>query len=181
MPAQAPIPTITCPNCKQTLTAKAQVCQFCKADVRSVARPIVPNAQAAPIADSNWKVVAYYAMGIYWIVNGLLIIIGSAIIQNKLIAGGAGMFAGIPAIGIVIGLVFALTGAGMLLRVELARGIVNILSWLTIVMSVLRVVGLLLAGFFMGPIVILMIFRSVVDGLFAGFQIYLIGETDNYM
>jgi hypothetical protein len=110
-----------------------------------------------------------------------MMFVGSVVISNKLLSGGAAMFASIPLVGAVIGAIFAMTGVGLVMRVELARGIVNILSWITIGLALMRIAGLLMAGFLMGPIVILMMVRSVFDGALAGFQIYLIGETDNYM
>lgn len=180
MPAPAPIPTITCPNCKQTLPARAMVCQFCKTDVSKVARPVVAGPQKAAIADSDWKVVAYYVMGGWWILNGTLTVLGT-LLSIKLMAGGGGTFTGIPFIGVVLGAVYALTGLGLVFKVEIARGIVNILSWITIAFSLMAIAGLLMAGLFMGPIVILMMLRSIVEGGLAGFQIYLIGETDNFM
>jgi len=181
MPAPAPIPTIVCPNCKQTLPFGAQICQFCKTDVRAVARPVIAQAKPVAMADSNWKIVAYYVMGVWWILNGLLVTLGSAKILSALASGPGAIFSGIPAIGIIIGLVYTLSGLGMVLKVEIARGVVNILSWITIGFALMRGAGLLLAGMFMGPAVLLMLLRAVFDGLLAGFQIYLIAETDKFM
>jgi len=181
MPAPAPIPTITCPNCKQTLPYKAQTCQFCKSDVRTVARAALPDQRPVGPAVESWKITSYYVMGGWWILNGLLIVLGSAQLLSKLATGGAMMFSGIPAIGIIIGIVYALTGIGLLLKIEIARGIVNVLSWITIALSVLNVGGLLLGGLVFGPAVLLPMLRAVFDGLLAGFQIYLIAETDKFM
>src|SRR5476651_2500199 len=99
MPAPAPIPTIVCPNCKQTLPVRAMVCQFCKTDVSKIARPVVAGPAPAAIADNNWKVVAYYVMSGWWMFNGILMILGSVVLHNKLMEGGAAMFDGIPIIG----------------------------------------------------------------------------------
>jgi hypothetical protein len=178
MPAPAPVPTITCPNCRQTLPVRAMVCQFCKTDVSKIARPVVAGQAPAAIADTDWKVVAYYVMSGWWMFNGIVMILGAVVFHNKLMEGGFGT---VPIIVLIIGTVYALTGLGLACRVELARGIVNILSWLTVAGSVMRIAGFLMAGLVMGPVVIFMILRALFDGLLAGFQIYLIGETDNFM
>jgi hypothetical protein len=163
------------------LPARAQICQFCKADVSKVARPAVAGPAPVAIADSNWKTVAYFVMAGWWIFNGIIMILGAIAFHNKLMEGGAAMFDSIPIAVIVIGFVYALTGIGLALRVEIARGIVNVLSWISVGFALMRIAGLLFAGLVMGPIVILWMLRAVVDGLLAGFQIYLIGETDNFM
>jgi hypothetical protein len=146
-----------------------------------VARPVIPNAQPVAIADTDWKVYAYYFMAGWWVFNGCMIFLGSAVMHSKFMAGGASMFAGIPIIGMVIGIVYALTGLGLVFRVEIARGIVNVICWITIVLAGISVAFSLLGGLIFGPGAILMALRSIFDIALAAFQIYLIGETDNFM
>jgi len=185
MSTTGPIPTITCPRCRQTLPALAQVCQFCHADLRGVARPVVPGVKSLPLADEPWKIAAYYVLGAYWILTGGLILLSSAPMllasaaYSKTMTGGASVLSGFPLIGLIIGLIFVATGIGWLMKVELARRVVYVLAWLTIALAVLRIGLILLFGFIFGLGAILALLRVAVDIAFAVFQIYLIGETDS--
>jgi len=181
MPAPAPLPTIICPNCKQTLPFRAQICQFCKSDVRTVQRAALPETKTVTQAGTDWKVVMYYVMGVWWVLNGLVVTLASAKILSQLLAGPGAFFSGIPAIGMIIGVIFTFTGVGLLLKVELARGIVNILSWLSIASALMTGAGLLFAGIIMGPKNIIPLMKALFDLIVAAFQIYLIAETDKFM
>ncbi len=184
MPAPVQHATFPCPSCGCTLPAQAQICQFCKADVRTTAKSVSRAAAAAcaPKAqDMSWQRVAYYGMGVWWIINGLMTFLASLKFFNSMLAGAGAMFTGIPAIGMVIGVVFILVGIGLLLKIELARGIVNILSWISILGGAFRVLCFIFIGSFLGPMVFVYILRSVLDVGLAALQIYLIAETDNFM
>lgn len=179
---QQGLDTITCPNCGQTLPAQVQTCQFCHTDVQAVSRPVSQQFRpSGPAPAGNWQLVAYYVMGGWWLANGTFIalaFVGSLIVS---LLHGAGLFVIFPLLGFGIGAALAATGLGLLLKWEWARGVVNVLCWIMIAFGLLRLVMSLLAGFVLGPLAILMAFYTVFNIAMAGFQIYLIGETDKFM
>jgi hypothetical protein len=78
----------------------------------------------------------------------------------------------------IIGGITALIGIGLIARVEVVRGIVNILCWIRIVGAGFGLFSSLLAGAFVGPAALVGAAFNLLDLITAGLMIYLIGETD---
>ena len=74
-------------------------------------------------------------------------------------------------IGIVI-------GAGLIVRVELIRGIVNVCCWFKIGIGFFSLVSMILASGFFGLVGILMVLIQLIDIAWTGLQIWVIAETD---
>lgn len=87
---------------------------------------------------------------------------------------------GFAYVGIVFGAITALVAIGLMARIELVRGIVNILSFLRILSGALGLWGALMGSLFIGPLAILFAIFSAIDMASGLFMIYLIGETDKY-
>ncbi len=81
-------------------------------------------------------------------------------------------------LAIVLGAVTALFGVGLLARVELVRGIMNVFCGLQILFGLIGLVQSILVGTVFGPLGLVMMFFDVLQIATAAFMIYLIGETD---
>ncbi len=78
----------------------------------------------------------------------------------------------------IMGLVNIVLGAGLILRWEAIRGIVNVVCFVTMLFAAWGAIN----GFFlaplMGPFAALFLIRNLIDFCTAGFMIFLLGETD---
>lgn len=164
---------VKCPKCQATLPDGAYVCQFCQTSFgtapRVPGRPAIGAAGKSSIAAPGapgWVVPFYYLIAAWWVVDG-------AQLAYQSLSGGL-----VATLGLVIGVVSALVGLGLLLRIEAARGIVNVLCFLQILDGLLALVFLLFSG--IGGLwgAVSLIFTFIRIG-FAGLMIYLIGETDS--
>jgi hypothetical protein len=162
---------IHCPKCNATLPDFAVRCQFCGTTFAS--RNVDPRARAAGgTADAGqprWVWPAYYAIGGWWVVTGAI-----SVLRSVLPGGGAGSSGFL----VIVGLVNIVFGVGLIARVEIIRGIANVLCFVNILFGLLGVVtGFLMTGI-LGGIGALMMIQSVIDIALAGLLIFLIGETD---
>lgn len=174
---------ITCPNCKKTLPDWAQNCQFCGSDLKSVARPFLAPVQgrargSARTADWIWP--AYYGICGWDILNGIYgIIMG---LQPHRAHGLMPATSSNPFL-IFFGVFEIIWGLALAAKIEIVRGITNILCFLSIAAGVLQLVGYALSTalvpFFGGALVVVAaIFMTVFNIACSGLMIYLLGETD---
>lgn len=163
---------IQCPQCRNTLPDTFVKCQFCGADVTKVPRPVQPKAKKVGYEIPKWVWLAYFGVAGYWLIGGIMDIVRG--LQSLEKAGGFAYF------GIVFGAITALVAIGLMARVELVRGIVNILCFLRILNGALTLWGALMGSIFIGPLALLFAIFGAIDVASGLFMIYLIGETDRY-
>ncbi len=161
-----------CPKCNATLPDFAKSCQFC-GDTWSGA-PLPPGTKASKVGavvnSLSWVKPAYYGIAVWWIVGGVWsVLTGAGVFGNP---GGFGI------IDVLLGSLTALVGLGLVLHVDLVRGIVNVLCFLQILGGLRSLVFFFFSPFvggFLGVVLVMMAFFQI--GL-AGLMIFLIGETE---
>jgi len=175
---------ITCTGCHNTLPDWAQKCQFCGANVTKVARPVAaPSRGSVPLQPTaKWVWVVYFIIAIYWLVSGLTGIgttIKDATTPRELLGmtytPGFGLF---QMLSIAWSTFTAVVGAGLALRVEAARGVVNFFSFLKIFFGVCGVVGGFLGSMMAGPLGLIFVALFTLDIVIGALTIYTIGETE---
>ncbi len=171
---------IQCPKCNNSLPDWVQTCQFCKSDISKVPRPKVAATAKRPLMQTAaWIWPTYYIISGYFVLSGIWTIVQTVIAANTHKSGvevtGMGP---IQVIIIIIGAITSLIGLGLLFKVELARGIVNVLCWIRIAVGVLSLPAAIGLAVVFGPLGIVMLISSIIDVLSSGLMIYLIGETD---
>ena len=131
-------------------------------------RPIVAQTkyQNPVFATPQWITVSYYMVSSYMVLSGLL---------NILV--GSGLFRSHSIFGVVMGAVSVFIGVGLLLRIELIRGIVNLLCGLKILFGILGLLASLALTSLLGIFGFVLVVMNMFDIATAGFMIYLIGET----
>lgn len=162
--------TIQCPSCGQTLPAQFTHCQFCGADVSKVPRPVPAPTQKrrALVAPARWVPIAYYGVAVWYIVGALVTVVQSAVLKDF----GPELAYALFKVAIGLGLIF---------KVELVRGIINILCWIQIAFSGMGLLTAILAGPFIGPMAFLLMLLYIIDICANALMIFLIGETDDFM
>lgn len=171
---------IQCPKCNNTLPDWAQTCQFCKADLSKVPRPKTAVAAKRPLMQTaSWIWPTYYVISGYFVLSGIWEIVQTifAASSHKPGAEATGM-GPIQGFMIIIGVVTSLIGLGLLFKVELARGIVNVFCWIRIALGVLSLPATIGMVVVFGPLGVVMLVSSIFDIVSSGLMIYLIGETD---
>jgi hypothetical protein len=172
---------ISCPKCSATLPDWAQTCQFCQTDVQKVVRPKpeVPQRRTLAMATTpQWVWGAYYGISVLFILQGGFEILNTILGSHRKFLGqeaGLGFF---EYIVIAIGAFNAILGVGLLARVELARGIVNVFCGIRILFGLLGLLGSLGGSLLAGAAALPFILLNIVEIATAGFMIFLIGETD---
>lgn len=162
---------IQCPSCANTLLDHAVRCQFCGADVAKVPRPPAAVKKVSTYGQpAKWIWPAYYLVCVYWVLSGTFDVVRAL----GLLSGSKD----IDVLMVVIGGLTALIGLGMAARIELIRGIVNVVCWLQIASGVLGLLSSLALIAIFGAIGILIFVLNVLDIATGGFMIYLVGETD---
>jgi hypothetical protein len=78
----------------------------------------------------------------------------------------------------IFGAITALIGLGLILSVDAARGIVNVIAFLHIFFGLFSLVMLFLGGASFGLAALLMLFLTFLDIGLSGFMIFLISETE---
>ena len=164
-----------CPKCQATLPDDSSSCQFCGAifgtPVRSSSSRSPssrPSSNSDKPVNLKWVQPAYYAIAGWWVLSGLF---------QLVMALSGGRFS----IDLIIGGVTAIVGLGLIFKVEAARGIVNIISWLQILSGIFTFgIGFLMSSA-LGSIGALIMILAVVNVVLAGLMIFLIGETDSGM
>ena len=171
---------VKCPHCSATLPDGAFQCQFCGTQFaaapagtqRGFTQPAASRFNDAMPGAPKWVAPVYNLIAAWWIIDGVWTILRGTVLAGK---DSGGFF---TTVFMIIGGVTALVGIGLLLRIDVVRGIVNVLCLLQILDGAL---GLIMA-FFMtsvfgiwGAIGMIM---SAIRIAQAGLMIYLIGETD---
>ncbi|HLK16701.1 MAG TPA: zinc ribbon domain-containing protein [Fimbriimonadaceae bacterium] len=178
------IPTVTCPNCKQSLPAWSQTCQFCGSPLKGVVRPM-----GAPIVDTwtdrpTWQEVCYIVVSVAFILNGgYELLQGFKVLPNPL---GELSFAGYLAYLQIMGFASAILGVGMLFQQLWAQFLVKWYSVLVLVFELwslmTSLMGASIASRVVGSgVVTLRILEHVAYAAFYGFTIYIIkvvGDVD---
>ena len=174
---------ITCPKCQSTLPDWATTCQFCQTDVGKVARPpaAVKPQRVYGYGPAPWVWVTYYLIAGWWALSGLYdVVVGLTGIMHPPKADS--MFAVDTSIlgyvMLILGAVTLVIGLGLILRIEIVRGIVNIFCWLRILGGARRGLisfALIIAWPVMGIITLVLAIVDIVSG---ALMIYLIGETE---
>jgi hypothetical protein len=173
---------ISCPKCAATLPDWTQNCQFCHADTSKVIRPVAaPRARPYAPATPQWVWGAYYAIAGFYILQGGYDIVEAVVASQRKIMGEQIGFGFFSALSVVFGAVTALIGIGLLLKVEVVRGIVNFFCGLQIMFGLLGLAGSFIGALFTGPWGLLGVVMNVAQIAAAAFMIYLIGETDRAM
>ncbi|MFY9235083.1 MAG: hypothetical protein WAO58_11570 [Fimbriimonadaceae bacterium] len=165
---------LTCPGCKATLPTWATKCQFCGADVASVPRPRPdpgdPDAQVFR-PNRTWVMTAYYAISIWYIVDGLRI---GASMLSEARSDSEGMDVFSTAFAVLT----ILIGIGLLLRVELVRAIVVFFAALGVLFGILGVLSGIMGSMYLGIWGLLGVIFSLISIAANALMIYLIGETE---
>jgi hypothetical protein len=104
--------------------------------------------------------------------------VAGAIWLPSVMGGPASMFAPLVILYVCIGLLLALVGGGLIWRIELARGIANVLCWVQICLSAISIVFGIFGTPFSGADGLIGVLFSMLDFAVAMFMVYLLGETD---
>lgn len=169
---------IVCPNCKNTLPDWVTSCQFCQADVRSVQR--TPNKDdverySYKLPDKTlWSI--YYALCIFWLIGGAWDIY-EGIPRPK--GGEAGMLGFGDMLSLAFGTFSVLVGLGLLLKIEIIRGIVNVISALNLLFGLIGLVTGIFALFTMAGLGYLLVAMNLLQVIVSGATIWIIGETQS--
>jgi hypothetical protein len=174
---------ITCTGCHNTLPDWAQKCQFCGADVTKVARPVAtPRGPVALKPAAGWVWVVYFIVAAYWLISGLTGIgttVKDATTPRELLhmtyTPGFGLF---QILSIAWSTFTAAVGAGLALRIEAARGVVNFFSFIKIFVGVCGVALAFLGTMLAGPLGLLFVAIFTLDIIIGALTIYTIGETE---
>ena len=162
---------IVCPNCKAQLPDWAKTCQFCQADTGHVLRPRQDNPDVHAFQTPTWTLAAYYAVSSLLLLSGLIGILTTLVGARK---DGLQLF---DFVSLVFDGVGTLVGIGLLLRLELIRGITNIICFLGI-LSGLRFIAAGVFGTLFSSWGLLVALYGIIKVAIYGFMVYLIGETD---
>jgi hypothetical protein len=149
--------------------------------VKSVARPAAPTAPKQALTTSlapSWVPGAYYALCVFFLLEGAYDIFEAVMLTQRKFMGVAAGWGFQSFLGIVIGGFTCLIGIGLLLRIEIVRGIVNFFCGLRILFGLFGLLGSLGGVLLFGALGFLFLVMNVVDIATAAFMIYLIGETD---
>lgn len=172
---------ISCPKCKASLPDWATSCQFCQADTSKVSRPVEVAKPKYKRELASWIWPAYYIIAILWIVSG---------VGGILEALNVGPFAttiklqdvkiepGVNLLGLIFSGVSAIIGLGLLVKIEIIRGVVNVVCFLQIVNGLLGLWAGIMASAFLGPIGLFITIMNIVDIVTGALMIYILGETD---
>ncbi len=174
---------ISCPHCKATLPDGTTYCQFCRNNFATetaaqAARrtqtdddAVYTYPESKPL-NLKWVYPVYYGIATWWVVNALISIMRLA--TSGIIGSPVGI------ILLLLTLFPLLVGVGLLCKVELARGYVNVICWLNILGGVLNLATSFILSLF--PMVglwgILGMFFAVVNIALSILMIFVIGETD---
>ena len=155
---------LTCPNCGATLPISSTHCQFCNQNLAQ--RPKSAGLFAQPaIGPAKWIWPAYFAVASLWVLQGIATVFTALRSEDGTLTGLIGIF------GIIVGF-------GLICKIELVRGIANVLSFVKIAGGALSIATGLIAMGTMGWIGLVFLAFGVMDVVTGGLMVYLIGETD---
>jgi hypothetical protein len=146
-------------------------CQFCGVDTSGVERQVEsPRERPGGYVAPAWIWKLYNAVAAYWIVAGLF----TAAAFSGVFGGRSSFFF------VAVGFFWAIVGVGLLARVELARGLANVLSFFKILLAIWGIVQLIVFPFSSGPSALISLILCALDIVSAGLLIFLIGETESH-
>jgi vacuolar-type H+-ATPase subunit I/STV1 len=102
----------------------------------------------------------------WWILNGVW-----GIVESLLFTKSISIF------GLVFGAITALVGLRLILRVELARNIVNIICWLQILFGILGFLFAFTLSFAIPLLAAIAMIRAVIQVVLSLVMVFVIGET----
>jgi hypothetical protein len=114
---------------------------------------------------AKWIWPAYYAVATWWVLQGIASVLAAIKSDDGTLTGLIGIF------GIIVGF-------GLICKIEIVRGITNILSFLKIAGGALTILMALIAMGTLGWIGVIVLAFGVMDVVTGGLMVYLIGETD---
>lgn len=166
---------ITCPKCNQSLPDWATNCQFCGTSLANVPRPKAEKEHRTQLGViPGWVWGLYYGVCVYWILDGTFDVLNAF----HVIKIGSEQVQDIDVISLIGGSISIICGLGLVLRLEVVRGIVNFFCFLNILSGLLGGwAGLMLMavnGLFGSIILIVNLLQVITSGL----MVWLIGETD---
>ncbi len=161
---------IHCPNCNATLPDYVSRCHFCGSTFANQNLP--PKMRAASggydaTGRPKWVWPAYYGIAGWWILTGAV-----GIAQGLLLQHGGGI------VGTAAGVLNVVFGLGLMARVEIVRGITNVVCFINIVFGLFSLVGAFLASAIFGLLGAIEMVVCMVNIGAAVFLMFLIGETD---
>jgi ribosomal protein L40E len=173
--------TFKCPKCNATLPEWAKTCQFCQADVSKAPRPLAPKSERPRIAafeTPKWIWTWYYIMSGYLIFSGAYGIFMAIRGTQQVFDGEAVGFSMFTYIAIAFAALNIVLGLGLMLKVELARGIVNFVLGINIIFGILGLIGSLGSIMLFGAFGLIGVIVQIIQIAANAFMIFLIGETD---
>ena len=165
---------INCPKCNATLPDWAAKCQFCgNTFTPAPKRASANDEQETPGQSLNLKWVwpAYYGIAGWWIVSGLYDVISALTSRHP-----GSLFS---TISIVFAVITLLVGVGLIARVELARGIVNVLCFLQILDGAFGMLGGFVFSFAIPVVGMIAMIMSLLKIALALAMVFVIGETES--
>ena len=171
-----------CPRCNAMMTDVSTYCQFCNTSTASPPPqsgasalpqppPIRPPRVSGVRSEFAWAWKAYYGVSAWWLISGLYQIVNALTGSNDDFPAATFISAAAGALTCVIAL-------GLMLRIEIVRGIVNFVAGMRIILGAINLVFLFFLGGFFHPFGAFMVAYICFDIVMAGFLIFLIGETE---
>lgn len=163
--------TIQCPSCDMILRDTTENCPGCGASTIHLARStrdITGFSYGGPVPPFAWPL--YYVISAYWVLSGIAEIVLSAISRD-----GIQLWSAVcPGFQIFLGI-------GLLLRLEIIRGIVNVLCWFSILGGLLKVIGGILVMATIGAMAIPNVLFGLIQIITSALMIWVIGLTQTRM
>lgn len=168
-----------CPRCQNSVISGVATCQFCGEDLRGMAptqkRSVFVDPDSHEVVHTGgrptWVVPLYYVIAGWFVVSGVIDII--QVLMNKKLDD-----AFLKILFLVLPSVRAILGLGLLAKIEFVRGIVNFVCGISLVLSILGLLGSFADILAFGGLGVLMLILNVFNICTYGLMIYLIGETD---
>jgi ribosomal protein S27E len=159
--------TIQCPSCDMILKDTTENCPGCGASTIHLARStrdITGFSYGGPVPPFAWPL--YYVISAYWVLSGIAAIAFSAMSKD-----GIDIFSAMcPGFQVLLGI-------GLLLRLEIFRGIVNFLCWCSILGGLFTVIGSLLGMSVFGAMAIPFLLMGLLQIVTSALMIWVIGLT----
>ncbi len=121
----------------------------------------------------------YVVMSSAWLVLGII-----SITLVVFVSPSAHKQSGPEVFGFISGAIAAfqvLLGIGLVARVDLVRGIVNVICWISIVIGLLGLLGDFTVMLFFGPVGFLLVLFDIIRVAINASMVWLVGETDAWV
>lgn len=183
--SQAGAGYLKCPKCQASLPDWSKSCQFCGADVSKLARPVRTDEKKhyKEFDTPQWIWICYYIIAGWWVLGGRYDVGNSFYIFGKplellKLEKEFHTTAGPSIVGVISGTITALFGLGLMLRIEIIRGIVNFVAGLKLAFGLLGLAGSLIGTGLFGAMALIGVLFNLFDIITSGMLLWLIGETD---